>query len=122
MVKILEILLKINNINYDTSLIIFYYYIQNQINNLILSKYDDLPFNVSCNLNKLFCKIYQLKIYNLINYNIMFKKLIFQFVNSYINFLSDYKIMLYNWNDYLDICDKNNLFKINLIYNLLINE
>lgn len=120
MVKILETLLKINNINYDTSLIIFYYYIQNEINILIINKDNDLPFNLNCNLNKLFCKIYQLKIYDLLNYNITFKKLIFRFVSSYINFLTEYKNMLYKWYDYLDICDKNNLFKINSIYNLLI--
>ena len=99
---------KLNN---DTILIIFYYYVKNKIEKLIKNNHDDLPFNLNCNLNKLYCSIYKLKIYNLHNYELIFLNTLKRFIKYYKNM---YLFIT------LNIYEKNCLFKIKLIDKLLI--
>ena len=115
MTKILNTLLLINkSLNYDTSLIIYYYYIKNKIEKLIKNKFGDYPFDLNCNLNKLYCYVYQLNIYNLCNYEKKFNEHLQRFIKSYKSMYTFY------YYDTLNIYEKNSLFKIKLIYNLLI--
>lgn len=115
MLKILNTLQLISpTLNRDTTLIIYFYYIRNKIKKLIKNTDDDLPFNLNCNLNKLYCYIYQLKIYNLHNYESIFLNNLKRFIKCFTNMYSFYDY------DILNIYEKISLFKIKLIYNLLI--
>lgn len=101
-------------LNYDTTLIIYFYCIKAKIEKLIKNKDNDLPFDLNCNLNKLYCYIYQLKFYNLHNYESNLLNILKRFTKCFTNMYSFY---YYNT---LNIYEKNSLFKIKLIYNLLI--
>ena len=115
MTKILNTLQLISpTLNYDTTLIIYYYYIKDKIQKLINNNYSDLPFNLNCNLNKLYCYVYQLKFYNLQNYESNLLNILKRFIKCFTNMYSFY------YYDTLNIYKKNSLFKIKLIYNLLI--
>lgn len=115
MTKILNMISLISPIlNRDTVLIIYFYYMRNKIERLIKNTDEDLPFNLNCNLNKLFCYLYQLKSYNLHSYEIIFLNKLKRFTKYFINMYLFYKY------DILNINEKNSLFKIKVIYNLLI--
>ena len=116
MTAILNTLLLTNtSLNYDTSLIIYYYYIKNKIEKLIKNKFGDYPFNLNCNLNKLYIYIYQLNIYKLCNYEKNFNEHLQRFIKCYMSMYS-----FYDNYDILNIYEKINIFKINLIYKLVI--
>lgn len=115
MTKILNTIILIHpTLNYDTSLIIYFYVIKDKIENLIDNRYNDFPFNLNCSLNKLYCYIYQINIYKLNSYDSKWSCNLKRFVKCYLSMYSIYDI------DILNIYEKNGLFKIKSIYNLLI--